>query len=410
MLQRTYSMNITLHFVIMATLKQTCTYIFIGCSLLCSANTYIYAKTTVTAQQKKLAQQAASKGISVKYIKKNAPSSYTVKDGDTLWQISAKFLTQPMLWPKLWGVNKTKIINPHLIYPGQTLYLIRKNGYAYLSTSPTGHKESSIKLSPKIRMSGIDTKALPVVPAHILKAFGAQPKVIDAEIVNNAGRIIAGAQAGKNIFALNDIIYTRYSDADTQGVHIFRKAQPIYDPVAVIEHKYQKDQPVILAYEAEYLGYAQKMPEIKNDVSTFKIKEARQEIETGDMLLPVQSTPNYNLQPNYAPNNTQTRIAKVYGGSDFGGQGFVVVLNKGSNAGIKAGHVLKILKYGKTVADKTIPSTSIITSKQNLVTLPNRSVGYALVFNVYNNISYAFISDSSEDVESGDGLVSEDIQ
>src|ERR1700758_3633418 len=93
-------------------------------------------------------------------LKPNAPKSYTVKRGDTLWGIASLFLRDPWLWPEVWYINP-KVANPHLIYPGDVLAL------AYgTDGQPQGVRlveGGAARLDPRLRRSPLEA-AIPTIP------------------------------------------------------------------------------------------------------------------------------------------------------------------------------------------------------------------------------------------------------
>lgn len=147
-------------------------FVFAATSSSAMAQTY-----PITAQQRATAQQVAQQGVPESALAANAPDSYTVKKGDTLWGISGMFLRQPWRWPELWGMNMQTIANPHLIYPGQTLYLERRNGYARLRTNRTG--DETIKLSPRVRSQSMRDLALPTLQMSLIEPFLAKPLIVE---------------------------------------------------------------------------------------------------------------------------------------------------------------------------------------------------------------------------------------
>ena len=60
-------------------------------------------------------------------LRADHPEEYVVVKGDTLWDISARFLDKPWQWPAIWHVNP-QVENPHLIYPGDRLKLVYQDG------------------------------------------------------------------------------------------------------------------------------------------------------------------------------------------------------------------------------------------------------------------------------------------
>ena len=102
----------------------------------------------ITEGQRSRATQVAEAGVPLSELAPNAPSSYKVKRGDTLWAISGLFLKSPWRWPELWGMNLDDIKNPHLIYPGQELFLDTSNGRARLTTRRPDGAPTEVRVSP----------------------------------------------------------------------------------------------------------------------------------------------------------------------------------------------------------------------------------------------------------------------
>ena len=96
----------------------------------------------ITPEQRSTADQVAQAGVPLSELAPNAPDRYTVKRGDTLWDLSSMYLTSPWRWPELWGMNKEQIRNPHLIYPGQELVLVKVDGRARLQSRATADRAS----------------------------------------------------------------------------------------------------------------------------------------------------------------------------------------------------------------------------------------------------------------------------
>jgi LysM repeat protein len=66
-----------------------------------------------------------AQGSGIKVPPANAPDSYQVKQGDTLWGISSRVFGNPFSWQNIWKLNGF-ISDPHWIYPGQTLSFAQK--------------------------------------------------------------------------------------------------------------------------------------------------------------------------------------------------------------------------------------------------------------------------------------------
>ena len=139
----------------------------------------------------------------------NAPDSHVVVRGDTLWDISGKFLQNPWCWPEVWGLNKVEIKNPHWIYPKQIVYFDRAAGRLRLGNTtgetPTVDTKAddsaagSGRLSPRIRIEGLGQEAIPAIAAKDIEQFLSQPLVIEQDELKTAPRIVQADESGRPI-------------------------------------------------------------------------------------------------------------------------------------------------------------------------------------------------------------------
>ena len=369
---------------------------------------------TVTPAQKALATQVAQAGVPLSELAANAPDSYSVKPGDTLWAISGLFLKSAWRWPELWGMNLNDIRNPHRIYPGQRLVLERKDGRATLrmASSPADAPPTeTIRVSPRTRFEALDNTALPTLKLQLIEPFLAEPVIVDADGLVNAPRIVA-AQEGRVLLTRGDRAYARGQNEKPmldapgrqQEFRIFRNATALKDP----------GSGEVLGYEAQYVGKAVLVRSESTQSSTDKdgrentvvvpatidIVSAKEEMRVGDRMLPEPERELVSYAPRAPSGKVDARIVSVYGSAVVNAaQNQVVVINRGARDGIERGHVLAILKDGGRLIDKT-------DAARPLMKLPDERNGLLMVFKTFERLSYALVLDITDGVKVGDHLVS----
>ncbi|MEO3711687.1 LysM peptidoglycan-binding domain-containing protein [Roseateles flavus] len=349
----------------------------------------------VTQSQRDTAQKVAQAGVPLSELAPDAPDSYTVKKGDTLWAISTLFLKSPWRWPELWGMNQDQISNPHLIYPGQHLVLVKVDGRARLElaqqvTGPDG----TVKLTPRARVQQLGDDGIPAIPMNLIEPFLNEAVVLDSDSLAAAPRV-AATQEGRALLSRGDLAYVRGSLPNQQGDYrVFRSAKPLRDPVT-------KE---VLGYEAAYVGTVEflrpgspaagKTLEVP---ATFLVKQVRQEVNTGDRLAPVPPRSFGSFVP-HAPNRAfDGRVIAVYGEAVNAGKNQIVSINKGSQDGMERGHVLALWRTGQEVRDTTTPQ-----GRPEAIRLPDEQHGKLLVFQTFRRVSYALILSVQQPASAGD--------
>ena len=346
----------------------------------------------ITAQQRGTAQKVAQDGVPLSELAPNAPDSYTVKRHDTLWDISKLFLKSPWRWPELWGMNLDQIRNPHLIYPGQVLYLDKTGGRARLRMGQpvTG----TDKLSPRVRSSELGADALASIPFGLIEPFLNDAVIFQGNELERAPRIVA-TQEGRVILGRGDTAYVRGELSSGTDYRIFREPKPLVDPTT-------KE---VLGYEAIYVGGAEytQQGETRVDAAgtseivpaTFVVTSVRQEAGVGDRLAVVPPREFTNYAPHAPQGPMDGRIVSLYGDALTAGQNQIVALNRGTKDGMERGLVLALVRTGARVVDPTDPGKPTIK-------LPDERHGLLFVFRVFDRMSYALILSVKEPVAPGD--------
>ncbi len=351
----------------------------------------------VTQEQRRVADQVASAGVPLSELAPNAPDQHVVVPGDTLWDISKLFLKSPWRWPELWGMNREQIRNPHLLYPGQVLVLVKMDGRARLQVGQRvggSGAGDTIKMGPQMRISPTDANAIPSIPLALIQPFLTDAVVFDTDVLATAPRIVA-AQEGHVILGKGDTAYARGDFGGATDFRVFRTSRVLRDP-ATNE---------ILGYEAPYVGTADLIRPAENRTradgkpevvpATLEIKQAKQEVGIGDRLAPA---PQRNLERYvpHAPDKPMAgQIAAIYGDALNAGQNQIVALNRGKRDGVERGHVFALWRDGEAAMDKT-------GAKPEAIKLPDERHGILFVFEVYERVSYALIISVKEPVKRGD--------
>ncbi|UGS90986.1 LysM peptidoglycan-binding domain-containing protein [Ralstonia wenshanensis] len=350
------------------------------------------AERTVTPAQQAQAATAAQAGIPESELSATAPAQYTVRRGDTLWAISGKYLKRPYRWPELWGMNREQIRNPHLIYPGQILYLHHANGRAWLSSSPASADGSTVRLSPHTRVSGQDGDAISSIPSAAIEPFLTQPIVVDEETLATPARIFSLPE-GRVYLGKGENAYARGLPAGEGGQagtewQAYRPVRPLKDPVTGN----------VLGYEADFLGTLRVVRAATGPqaVTKMEVLSSKEEMGVGSQLMPLPPRVPVRYTPHAPEGDVHGAVAKVTGGVRFGGTDQVVVLNIGSQEGLEPGHVLSLARAGAVVKDATAGNEA--------VQLPAERYGLAFVFRVFPHVAYALVTDASNAVEVGDSV------
>ncbi len=313
------------------------------------------------------------------------PQSYVVVKGDTLWDISSKFLRDPWRWPEIWHINP-EINNPHLIYPGDIITLVYRDGKPVLEVT---RGRPTVKLSPSTRSSRLDS-AISTIPTNAIAQFLTRPRILTEEQLKKAGyvshaegdHLISGTVGSK-------IYVTDLKQDENKDFSIYNVGKVYLNP---------KNPNDILGYEAIHVSDAKLIRE--GDPATLSLIKSYRETQLGNKVLATDEEQiSHSFTPHAPDHNTEGEIINILGGMSRGGQYQTVVINMGEREGLEQGHVLAVRKKGGTIIDKHSSDHS-----KREIQLPDELSGLLMVVNTFDRVSYALVVKAIKDISVGDPI------
>ncbi len=314
-------------------------------------------------------------------VQESHPTKYVVQKGDTLWDISGKFLKKPWYWPKIWNVNP-QINDPHWIYPGDVLTLVWIDGKPYLQKAVTAQK----------------TKPIPTIDAEAIKTFLKYDQVLPYD-ENELAKYpyVLGDNDERRLIAETSNIYVKGSLTKGTQYAVYRKG-----PLLVDENGKK------LGYQAIFSGSVVS-GEGNGTVTKVMLTKNVREVKPGDYVLPFNPDNGYNLYFIPKPAQVNATVVSVGESNEYAGRMDTILLSKGSKDGVSVGDVFSLVRDGGVIVGHNAADTEYakfasmgkrLTADRNLQ-LPDDMVGQAMVYKTYGNVSLALIMKSQKSVKVG---------
>ncbi|HEZ3365552.1 TPA: LysM peptidoglycan-binding domain-containing protein [Neisseria meningitidis] len=351
-------------------------------------------------------------------VRPNAPERYTVKQGDTLWGISGKYLYSPWQWSRLWDANRDQIHNPDLIYPDQVLVLRHVDGEPRLGLEQTDGIPV-VKMSPDKEVSGY---GIPAIDVNFYRIFMRHPQIVSRKETAAAPRLLSGPE-GRLLYTKGTRVYTkglkepgRYltyrinkniTDPDTgkflgQEVAFSGIVRSLDYTDSVLEQRSKQagERPKDNEYHTR--THPLITPLRTPSIQPLVVETAISEIQQGDYLMKMpEDTDRFNMMPHEPSRPVQAKIVSVFEGTRIAGQFQTITIDKGEADGLDKGTVLSLYKRKKTMQ---VDLSNNFKSRDTveLISTPAEEVGLAMVYRTSEHLSSAIILENISDISVGD--------
>lgn len=363
------------------------------------------------------------------------PDQYTIQKGDTLWDLSQKFLNNPWYWPKIWSLNPS-IENPHWIYPGNKLRIVPGEGGAQApaqvaetgadvdatsaNAEPQEPQEERSPEANKTLMSPPNTPDLDVIGANSRENYQARNSVsvsgklsftpppvvtvrtsgmVTPEDLADAGTLEASFEE-KEMLATYDTAYVNFRGEmpakPGDKLVIFRPDGTIVNPLTGRR----------VAEQTKTVGVV-KVLSIQGPQATVQIERTYEEIQRGDRVRPwTPQDKRVAPKPNTADVSGIIVQAVNPGISTFG-ETHEVFIDRGTADGVQEGNTFSVVRHGDGLTNKLVTESHAEGAggaKAAGVKVPDENVGLLLVVDAKEHLSTAVVVKSIRELQAGDAV------
>jgi hypothetical protein len=337
-------------------------------------------------------------------LRDDHPATYVVQKGDTLWDISARFLKKPWLWPEIWQANP-QVKNPHLIYPGDVLSLVYIDGNRVTATGPrVGEAITAIplaELEPFLKQLTIvaDAQSYPyVVGLEDDRLLSSSGQLVYVAGMSGAtpGQLVQIARPINRYYEGREIFYP--SSLNFRGDEFHHDWVSFWaDTRATRAEGHSIGDEMMLHSIGEVTQVA------ANGVVSVLLREENRDVRVGDRVLPMEDHP---YDPYFYPSAMASypefrRVSSVTDGLYSAGKYQVIALAVGAADGVKNGTTFGIWHQGENRPD-AVGHKNLIEAQRNKLRMPDEFAGHAMVFRTFDRVSYALIMDGIKPIRVGD--------
>jgi hypothetical protein len=345
-------------------------------------------------------------------VRSDHPDEYVVIKGDTLWDISGRFLDKPWQWPSIWHANP-QIENPHLIYPGDVISLVYVDGVPQLRLRRGG--ADTVRLSPSIRVT--DRDAIQAIPFSAIEPFVRNIRILSPSEFEGLAYVVANEDQHLNA-TYGDKTFGRGLNAEVGEEFVIARLNSIYDSLGdppeirrvepkehwmQVPNVWDRNQHIYNTVEPwnrrpkNPIGYelveTSRVRVVKTgEISVLDIIRDRTEVKPGDYILPID---DMGYESTFYPSAMESipeglRVLATSAQRSGVGLFQIVSINGGTRQGIKPGNVFSAFRKGQLVADRTGYRWGSFSTEAD-VRLPDDYDGILMIFRTFEDISYGMV-------------------